>query len=242
MKKKNKGFTLVEILAVIVVLGLIMIVALPTYSSIYNSVKLSTYLNTVKTIRSAALDYGSNSYVKDLAKEIHDKSSDNNWCKVVTHDDLIKAGYLKSDSDEVNMITDVFTGASMGYDKYFNASKITSTVSICYCKDDLDIEAFVNKDLDYGQVYHAGEVIRVIDGSSYSFKTLNASFIYDDFVNDAIKASKSNSKKFTVSGIEVPVGTSLDGITDYKKTNTTLVNIINRLIVDNLTKDSTCNR
>ena len=61
-------------------------------------------------------------------------------------------------------------------------------------------------------------------------------------MNDAIKASKSNSKKFTVSGIEVPVGTSLDGITDYKKTNTTLVNIINRLIVENLTKDSTCNR
>ena len=247
MKRRNKGFTLVEILAVIVVLGIIMIVALPTYSSIYNSVKLTTYLNTVKTIKTAALDYAGNSYVKDSVKDMHDNAGSANkaWCKTVTIDNLIRAGYLKSDLDEKNAIVDVFTGEDMGYDVFnLDGSVDTSresTVSLCYCKDNLDIDAFVTKDLYYDQIYHKGEFVRVLKDNKYEYRELKVSFLYNDFALDAYKASKG-SKEFTVEGIRINVGNAFDSITDSSRDNIDFLNAVNKLIIENLTLEPTCKR
>ena len=253
MRKNNKGFTLVEILAVIVILGIIMVVALPTYSNIYNSIRLTTYLNNVKTIKSAALDYGNNSYVKDSVKKLHDdavnKGTTKNWCKTISIDNLIKAGYLLSDDDNLNQITDVFTGDHMGFNiqSNYNSDYPEDGVDLCYCSDKLDIAAFVIKDLTPGQVYHAGEEVRnyINDprlGTSatyYEYRELKVSFIYNDLFKTVVKAK--DKSKVTIEGVECDIGNTFNGITgNYTISNEDLVKKINEFIIANLTYESTC--
>ncbi|MCR5483016.1 MAG: type II secretion system GspH family protein [Bacilli bacterium] len=257
MKKNNKGFTLVEILAVIVILGIIMIVALPTYSSVYNSIRLSTHLNNIKTIKNAALDYGSNTGVKDEIKKLHDSSkknlsnssSINDWCKVISITNLIKAGYLSSDDDNLNQITDVFTGSAMGYNlqNNYNSSSPKDGVALCYCKDKLDIDAFVIKDLDRYQVYHSGEYVRnfIADESTgnsttvYEFRELKVSFIYNDAFNKIVKAR--NKATVDIEGEKVDINGAFSGITgDFSLSNDAVVKKVNELIFRDLTNNPTC--
>lgn len=255
MKKNNKGFTLVEILAVIVILGIIMIVALPTYSNIYNSIRLTTYLNNIKTIKSAALDYGSNPSIKDSVKKLHDNTSSStenkDWCKTISVTNLIKSGYLASDDDNLDQITDVFTGSAMGYNiqNKYNVSYPVDGVALCYCDKKLDIDAFVIKDLDRDQVYHAGEYIRnyVYDDATYGsaniyeFRELKISFVYNDVFKAIVKAK--NKEKVNIEGVECRIGNLFDGITgDLTLDNEELVKKINNFIFtnDNLTYKSTC--
>ena len=253
MKKNNKGFTLVEILAVIVILGIIMVVALPTYSSVYNSIRLTTYLNNVKTIKNAALDYGNNSSIKDSVKKLHDNTNNESvpkdWCKTVSISNLIKAGYLSSDDDNLEQITDVFTGAAMGYNiqSDINPDSPKDGVALCYCKDKLDIEAYVIKDLDRDQVYHAGEYIRnyVKDAANsgsatiYSFRQAKVSFIYNDVFSKIVKAKNKGS--VTIEGIEITIGSTFNGVgDDLTHNNAALVKKINELIINKLTYEPTC--
>jgi len=51
---KNKGFTLVELLAVIAILAIIVIIALPNIMGMFNSAKKSSFTSEVKNIISAA--------------------------------------------------------------------------------------------------------------------------------------------------------------------------------------------
>ena len=46
----KKGFTLVELLAVIAILAILVIIALPNVLSMFNSAKSSTFLTEVQTI------------------------------------------------------------------------------------------------------------------------------------------------------------------------------------------------
>ena len=246
MEKNNKGFTLVEILAVIIILGIIMIVALPTYSSVYNAIRLTTHLNNIKTIRSAALDYGSNSYIKDTVKNLHDntskETSSKDWCKTISISNLIQAGYLTSDTDELDQITDVFTGTAMGYNlqnRYTGAP--LDGVALCYCSEKLDIEAYVIKDLAVGQIYHKGEYIRnYVNDELYEFKELKVSFIYNDVFKKIVNARTKSS--VDIEGINIELKDTFDGITsDFTINNTTLVNKINKLIFNSkLVNESTC--
>ena len=253
MKKNNKGFTLVEILAVIVILGIIMTVALPTYSSIYNSIRLTTYLNNIKTIKNAALDYGNNSAIKDSVKHLHDNTgtdhSSKDWCKVISITNLIEAGYLASDDDHFTQITDVFTGSAMGYNAQhkYKSSSPQDGVALCYCNDKLDIDAFVIKDLDVNQVYHAGEYVRnyVNDDTTndsdtvYEFRELKVSFIYNELF---VKISKAKSNtKVSIEGIDIPVGNVLSSVSGgFFINNPEAVNKVNELIMKYLTNNPTC--
>ena len=249
MKKNNNGFTLVEILAVIVVLGIIMIVALPTYSNIYNSIKLTTYLNNVKTVKSAALDYGNNTYIKDSIKKLHD-SSKNDWCSTISIQNLIKAGYLKSDDDYNDQITDVFTGAALGYNlvSAFDNSYSPNSVALCFCGNQLDIDAFVINDLAKDNVYHEGEYVRNLiynndatdeKVNKYEFRELKVSFIYNDLAKRVVKAKNNGSNSITVEGVEMNIRNYFDGIS-LSSMNDDFVRALNRAIFDYLTYDSTC--
>jgi len=46
---KNKGFTLIEILAVIMILGIIALIAIPSYTAYVNSTRRSAYFTNVKS-------------------------------------------------------------------------------------------------------------------------------------------------------------------------------------------------
>ncbi|MBQ7240335.1 MAG: type II secretion system protein [Bacilli bacterium] len=249
MRKINNGFTLVEILAVIVVLGIIMIVALPTYSNIYNSIKLTTYLNNVKTVKSAALDYGNNTYIKDSIKQLHD-SSKNDWCSTISIQNLIKAGYIKSDDDYNDQITDVFTGGALGYNlvSNFDDSYSPNSVALCFCSNQLDIDAFIINDLAKDNVYHEGEYVRNLVYSNdatgekvnkYEFRELKVSFIYNDLAKRIVRAKNNGSSSITVEGVEMNISNYFDGIS-LSSMNDDFVKALNKAIFDYLTYDSTC--
>ncbi len=55
-KKKRKGFTLIEILAVIIILGILMIIAVPAVTRHINDSRKSTFVNSAKKFMDAALD------------------------------------------------------------------------------------------------------------------------------------------------------------------------------------------
>ncbi len=249
MRKNNNGFTLVEVLAVVVVLGIIMIVALPTYSNIYNSIKLTTYLNNVKTVKSAALDYGNNTYIKDSIKQLHD-SSKNDWCSTISIQNLIKAGYIKSDDDYNDQITDVFTGGALGFNlvSNFDDSYSPNSVALCFCSNQLDIDAFVINDLAKDNVYHEGEYVRNLvynndatgeKVNKYEFRELKVSFIYNDLAKKVVKAKNNGSNSITVEGVEMNISNYFDGIS-LSAMNDDFVKALNNAIFDYLTYDSTC--
>ena len=48
MKKNNKGFTLVELLAVIVIMGILMMVAIPTISRVIENARKDTFVDSAK--------------------------------------------------------------------------------------------------------------------------------------------------------------------------------------------------
>ena len=240
--KNNSGFTLVELLAVMVLLGFVMTLALPIYSSVYNTIKNTTYINTIKTIRMAALDYSANSYVKDEVKNSYHVTGSNDWCKTVNVGDLIKAGYLKSDNDYNDQITDLYTGLPLGYNSLHNDIYEESTMSLCYCMNSLSVEAYLTKDLAPGQFYHKGETVRFFETSGYyKFRIVSNDFSYDELLGAVIKALKKGEYSVTYEGESFDLS-SFSSITDYSTENTTFITTFNALIkLKYLSKEAACN-
>ena len=56
-KKKKKAFTLIELLAVIIILGILMIIAIPSVTSYINSSRKSAYVDTAKEIVAGARNF-----------------------------------------------------------------------------------------------------------------------------------------------------------------------------------------
>ena len=97
---KNKGFTLVEILAVIVILALLLTVAVPSIIGISNKIKTDMYCSKVNDIKSAGKIYGED-YIDEL----------NNGDITRTVCDLINNAVYKKEGDkpchcENNSVTD----------------------------------------------------------------------------------------------------------------------------------------
>lgn len=79
--KNKKGFTLVELLSVIVVLAIIIAIAVPAYGRVSNSINQKQYQNKLELIKVAALKY----------------ADDTNYTAFYI-DDLVLNGYLDADS------------------------------------------------------------------------------------------------------------------------------------------------
>lgn len=87
----NKAFTLIELLAVIIVLSLLMVIAVPTISSVTKTTRESAYETKVKNIISAAKLYGQDNY--GLIK-----NKTNSQLKIKVSD-LISKEYLSTASE-----------------------------------------------------------------------------------------------------------------------------------------------
>lgn len=89
--KNKKGFTLVELLAVIVLLGILVAIAVPSVLGISKKIKENMYEAKVKTIEVAAEAWADDN--KNSCKTLNDKSIGF----------LISEGYLKADDKEGNI-------------------------------------------------------------------------------------------------------------------------------------------
>ena len=85
---KNKGFTLVELLAVIVIMALLLTVAVPSVIGVANKIRTNMFCSKVKDIESAAKLYG-NDYIDEI-----------NNSKTITVQDLINNNMYKKESND----------------------------------------------------------------------------------------------------------------------------------------------
>ena len=98
INNNQRGFTLVELLAVIVLMAVLITVAVPGITRIGRSLKVQSFCSKIKIIESAALEYA-NDYYAD--KEINNTNSIDN----VSLMDLVNMGYLKGDNDIKSTLT-----------------------------------------------------------------------------------------------------------------------------------------
>ena len=197
------------------------------------------------------MDYGNNTYIKDSIKKLHDNPVNNDWCSTISIQNLIKAGYLKSDDDFNDQITDVFTGGALGFNSlglYSNEYPLNA-VALCYCSNKLDIEAMIINDLGKDNVYHEGEFVRNINYSiaddnisfnKYEFKELKVSFIYNDLAKRVIQALKNNRDSVTVEGVKIEFGNYFESVGTLSLANELFVKTLNDAIFSYLTYDSAC--
>ena len=110
---KNKGFTLVELLAVIVILGVLLIVAIPNVFGIQKRIKVEMYCTKVHNIEKAA-----KLYAKDYQDELKAGSI------TITVADLIDNSLYKKETNDCEVksadkpcVVDPRTNTSMDNDK-----------------------------------------------------------------------------------------------------------------------------
>lgn len=111
---KNKGFTLVEIIAVISIIGVLVVIATAGVSKYINSSRETTKNNTIKDVQDAAVSYAlHNLFIQDSCS-INSLNSDGSprnlsaTCKkTVKVSELISKGLLNDKSNILNRNTDV---------------------------------------------------------------------------------------------------------------------------------------
>lgn len=97
-KLNRKGFTLVELLAVIVLMAVLITVAVPAITKVGKSLKTESFCSKIKIIEAAASEYANDYFTGKENSESNKVSLDN-----ISLMDLVNMGYLKSD---VNIGTD----------------------------------------------------------------------------------------------------------------------------------------
>jgi prepilin-type N-terminal cleavage/methylation domain-containing protein len=97
---KNKGFTLVELLAVIVILGILITIAVPSMLGVSKNVKEKSYTSKIDLIESAAVIYGEKNSI-DILKEMISKKSAASGNKV----------WIKVTDDSITSVDATDTGA-----------------------------------------------------------------------------------------------------------------------------------
>lgn len=139
---KKNGFTLVEILAVLVILGVLVALTIPAYTSILTDVKRDNYNSKVTEMEIAANKYGEK--IKD---EVKDTGS---ICYRQEISSLVRRGYLLSESDYEDIILDPITNKAF-----------PGVIKTCYCKKTYDIKSYYVEDFNPSIVYHEGDKVTV---------------------------------------------------------------------------------
>ena len=135
----NKGFTLMELLASIIIIGLLLIITIPSYIYIMNTSNETNYNNKMNSIKIESLKYGEK--IKD---EIQAST-----CKNVSIAELIQKGYLKSDYKTQDALKNPYTN-----------QPFEEKLSICYCSSNNELKAFYLDSFDYTKSYIKGSQVK----------------------------------------------------------------------------------
>jgi type IV pilus assembly protein PilA len=101
---KNKGFTLVELLAVITILALLITIAVPSVTTISNKIQKKMYCSKIDFIETAAKLYGEDR--RDSFSESISADGATYTGETITVEKLITSNYLKKDQSTYPYITD----------------------------------------------------------------------------------------------------------------------------------------
>lgn len=114
----NKGFTLVELIAVVTILSLIAIITTPAYDSISNNIKTRNYESKKSTIKAHTLSY----VEKYLKNEVYDGTSTGTKSKTLCFsvNYLIRNGIISSDSETDEYIENNVTGEKYRNEIFIN--------------------------------------------------------------------------------------------------------------------------
>jgi prepilin-type N-terminal cleavage/methylation domain-containing protein len=124
---KNEGFTLMELLAVIIIMGILIIMIVPSIMSIRNNVLENALENRVSMIENAAKDYAHDNIIElksSVTSNYSGEKTANDNCIYRNVNFLINNGYISSSNTYVvtdesdgqikeNQILDPTTGKSM---------------------------------------------------------------------------------------------------------------------------------
>lgn len=131
----NKGFTLVELIAVVTILGILAIITTPAYDSISNNIKEQNYSSKKNTIKKQTLSYVEK-YLKD---KVYTGDEMNYYCYTVKY--LIQNGIISSDNEHSEYIENNVSGEKYKGD--------TEYIKIYYDNNRLKLNAIIKDETNY---------------------------------------------------------------------------------------------
>lgn len=128
LKLNNKGFTLVELLAVIVILAVLIGIAVPTYMNVSASVKKNQYNSKIEAIKVNALKYANDIGISDAS--------------TISIQTLIDTGYIATDNDNNEIINPVDNSLMNNYLVIYSMNDNELNVDIVANNDDIDTTTY----------------------------------------------------------------------------------------------------
>lgn len=109
----KKGFTIIELLSAIVILGIISVIAIPSILSVRKRILENTYQDKINLINRGALEWASdniNLLQKEVTVEVNDDPLQNNVyneidCTNISVNKLIEEGYIVGDNDSKTILS-----------------------------------------------------------------------------------------------------------------------------------------
>ena len=150
MKKKN-GFTLTELIAVIVIIGIIAIIAVPTALNLSKKVKKKALDTKIDLIESTAKDFGEQYITFVMQGDNMIDSSKNSWKCIIPESGNIEAGPTVTGENAYPCVRitvkDLAEAGEINYDEENGCADISSCDQNLYSKQvqDLKNKYIINK-------------------------------------------------------------------------------------------------
>ena len=201
---KNKGFTLVELLAVIAIMAILLIIALPNVLKMFNESKEKIFLTESKSVFKEAI----NQTIKDR-----------NFSDVI---------YCKSMNDEVNPLD--MSGRDIYYYIKANVNDNTGTIIVWdneryakYKGDKLDPSVLDNAEKITDDIKNAtcdniAEAVGLVDKISDTYK-VTGSVTFGDSQHLSLNIKMNNMNDSTFSKVKYVISRKLKNETAYTKVN-----------------------
>lgn len=155
MKRRNKGFTLVELLAVIIILALIMLIAIPAVVSTMRAAQKESFYLYAQSLQSKAIA----KYTQDLEHDkkntdcaIYDIGSDLGLSNTGEYEGWVKVSRKSSQSGKRNIVLTISNSTNLLYVKYCIAEGNTCTPNTSFAVPENTKTADITKTLDNGDV------------------------------------------------------------------------------------------
>ena len=180
----KNGFTVIEFLAVMVVISFLLIIGIPSYVKVYTTLRRDTHNNKVKLLEAAGEKYASS-----LKDDVKNHQLNTNTCLPVEISTLIQKGYIMSDDDYKDVIISPI-----------DKKAFSGKVMMCYNFDEFEVLTYYVEELTGKSIVYKGEKV-LVDDKVYSLNyDYNPIVTYNASINcekqlDAVASGTGISSK-----------------------------------------------